>query len=62
MKIKCPKCKKETHWKENPFRPFCSEQCSLIDLGEWMHGNYVIPDESSNGEEKGDEQKEALDF
>lgn len=27
----------------NPWRPFCSERCKLIDLGEWATGNYRIP-------------------
>jgi uncharacterized protein len=27
----------------NPFRPFCSERCKLIDLGRWAGGEYRIP-------------------
>lgn len=42
MKIKCPYCKKDTTWEENPHRPFCSERCKLIDLGKWASGDYVI--------------------
>lgn len=46
MKIKCPNCKKETLYSEtNPFRPFCSERCKLIDLGDWADGNHSIPAE-----------------
>ncbi len=34
--IACPHCKKTIVWSEKfPFRPFCSERCKLIDLGEW---------------------------
>jgi endogenous inhibitor of DNA gyrase (YacG/DUF329 family) len=30
-------------WNEtNRFKPFCSEQCKLIDLGEWASASYVI--------------------
>ncbi len=42
---KCPVCKKETAWGDNPFRPFCSERCRLIDLGKWAAEEYRIPDE-----------------
>jgi endogenous inhibitor of DNA gyrase (YacG/DUF329 family) len=44
-KIKCPICKKETQWDDNPFRPFCSERCRLIDLGKWASEDYRIPGE-----------------
>ncbi|NIQ39036.1 MAG: DNA gyrase inhibitor YacG [Proteobacteria bacterium] len=43
MKVVCPICKRETHWRRNPTRPFCSERCKLIDLGSWIGGEYVIP-------------------
>jgi endogenous inhibitor of DNA gyrase (YacG/DUF329 family) len=29
---------------ENPYRPFCSERCKLIDLGQWAAESYRIPD------------------
>ena len=36
MKVKCPTCGKEIEYSSaNPWRPFCSERCKLIDLGEW---------------------------
>ena len=35
-KMVCPQCKKTTvSGKGNKYRPFCSERCKLIDLGEW---------------------------
>jgi hypothetical protein len=43
MKIICPVCKNITTWEENPFRPFCSERCKLIDLGAWASGEYRLP-------------------
>ncbi len=47
MKVKCPLCKTETIYsKENKYRPFCSEKCHLIDLGEWVEGNYAISDKN----------------
>ena len=42
--MKCPICRKETVWEENPFRPFCSERCRMIDLGKWASEEYRIPD------------------
>jgi len=29
--------------KDNPYRPFCSERCKLIDLGMWVGEQYRIP-------------------
>ncbi|GIL17651.1 MAG: DNA gyrase inhibitor YacG [Oligoflexia bacterium] len=44
MKVKCPHCKKETEYSpENPYRPFCSERCRLIDLGMWASEEYRVP-------------------
>jgi uncharacterized protein len=28
---------------ENPYRPFCSDRCRLIDLGEWANEQRRIP-------------------
>lgn len=43
-RIKCPNCGKITEWSEdNPWRPFCSERCKLIDLGEWASEGHRIP-------------------
>jgi uncharacterized protein len=45
-KICCPTCKAPETWRsDNSFKPFCSERCKLIDLGEWAQENYRIPDE-----------------
>ena len=44
--VKCPTCGKPVSWVETEeFRPFCSEQCRLIDLGEWAAGSYAIGSE-----------------
>jgi endogenous inhibitor of DNA gyrase (YacG/DUF329 family) len=47
-KMKCPVCKKEAKWDDNPFRPFCSERCRLIDLGKWALGEYRIEGEKKD--------------
>ncbi|HWU44582.1 MAG TPA: DNA gyrase inhibitor YacG [Bdellovibrio sp.] len=42
--VKCPQCGRFALYSlENPFRPFCSERCRLIDLGEWASESYRIP-------------------
>lgn len=47
QKISCPICgKKNTWYSENTFRPFCSERCKLIDLGEWASETRKIPGDS----------------
>lgn len=46
-KIVCPNCGKKGTWQpNNTFRPFCSERCKLIDLGEWASESRKIPGES----------------
>ena len=40
--IKCPQCNKPVLWQDNPDRPFCSERCRLIDLGQWADESYQI--------------------
>jgi endogenous inhibitor of DNA gyrase (YacG/DUF329 family) len=52
MKVSCPICRKEIDWEDNPFRPFCSERCKLVDLGRWATEAYRIP---SNPEEESEE-------
>lgn len=45
--VTCPHCGKPALYApENPFRPFCSERCRLIDLGAWAKENYRIPEKS----------------
>lgn len=41
--VNCPTCYKEVVWsEENKYRPFCSQRCQLIDLGEWADEKRVI--------------------
>jgi uncharacterized protein len=42
-RVKCPTCRCETDWDNNPHRPFCSDRCQLIDLGGWAEERYRIP-------------------
>ena len=43
LRVKCPTCRHETLWEDNPHRPFCSDRCKLIDLGAWTEERYRIP-------------------
>ena len=43
--VKCPHCGKPASLADNPFRPFCSERCKMIDLGTWANEGYRIPGE-----------------
>lgn len=46
-KVMCPQCgAPKTYRIDNPFRPFCSERCRLMDLGAWASDQYAIPTES----------------
>jgi len=53
--VPCPICGNPALFSpKNPFRPFCSERCKLIDLGEWAKEGYRIPlaeEETEKGED-----------
>lgn len=43
-KVKCPQCGKPVIWETaSKWKPFCSERCKLIDLGDWAAENHRIP-------------------
>lgn len=45
--VACPTCKRNVEWTAaSQWRPFCSERCKLIDLGDWASERNVIPGES----------------
>lgn len=45
--VKCPTCQRAVPWTaEQLFKPFCSERCKLIDLGEWAMEEKRIAGES----------------
>ena len=42
--VSCPRCGTQVPWQaQNRFRPFCSERCKLIDLGDWAMEKYRVP-------------------
>ncbi|MBI1321837.1 DNA gyrase inhibitor YacG [bacterium] len=49
----CPICKKTIRFErlsDQPFFPFCSERCKLVDLGRWIDGSYTISRELNEEE------------
>jgi len=43
--VQCPTCQADVVWQaESRFRPFCSDRCRLIDLGEWASESRRIAD------------------
>ncbi len=57
--VKCPTCGKKVEWSErSPYRPFCSERCRLIDLGEWADESHRIPGRPASWEDMESEDKE----
>jgi uncharacterized protein len=56
MKVKCPRCGKDVDFEHNRFRPFCSERCKLIDLGNWISGRYRIPTAAPDQSEEEDKE------
>lgn len=53
LEVKCPHCHKSVPWAGNPFRPFCSERCRLIDLGCWVDEEYRIAGREAPKEDDG---------
>ena len=44
LSVACPNCGKEVIMNAtSKYRPFCSERCKLIDLGEWAAERHKIP-------------------
>jgi uncharacterized protein len=42
-RVTCPRCKGPALYAaSNPWRPFCSERCSSIDLGAWASEAYRV--------------------
>jgi endogenous inhibitor of DNA gyrase (YacG/DUF329 family) len=55
--VPCPTCGKAVEWSESSrWRPFCSERCRLIDLGDWMSEAHRIAGERPGGESDREEE------
>jgi len=54
--VLCPGCGQYSEYSSNnPWRPFCSERCKLIDMGQWASENYRIPERAPTQQELEDE-------
>lgn len=41
--VRCPRCRKPAHYHEsNPWRPFCSERCKIIDVAAWADEEFRL--------------------
>jgi hypothetical protein len=54
---RCPKCQIEVS-RDNPFLPFCSERCRLLDLGRWLDGDYHVAGEKVDDKQESPEEQE----
>jgi uncharacterized protein len=57
MRIDCPICKRvlPDAAADHPSRPFCSPQCKLADLANWLNEEYRISTPLSGSESEGGE-------
>jgi endogenous inhibitor of DNA gyrase (YacG/DUF329 family) len=57
--LSCPRCGARATWSpENRYRPFCSERCKLIDLGDWATEKFRVPVEEDKDPQEAGEQDE----
>jgi hypothetical protein len=55
-KRECPNCGREIGADDpRTWRPFCSERCRLIDLGDWIEGRHRIRADGSLASDSPDE-------
>lgn len=43
----CPRCGEASRWQDNPYRPFCSERCKMVDFSAWANEDYKVASEDS---------------
>jgi uncharacterized protein len=56
--MRCPICNKPVDASPaNRFRPFCSERCQTIDLGNWASESYKVPGKKLEQHEHPDDLK-----
>lgn len=55
LTVACPYCKKPVVYSTaNPFRPFCSERCKMLDLGAWANEERTVAGNDINIDEDAD--------
>ncbi|AKU91222.1 DNA gyrase inhibitor YacG [Vulgatibacter incomptus] len=49
----CPNCGKPTEGRPaNPYAPFCSRRCRMVDLGRWFGESYRVPGRPEESEDE----------
>ena len=61
LNVKCPTCEKKFNYYESDFRPFCSDKCRLLDLGQSLDESYTVPAHKLSEEEQGELLKVIMD-
>ena len=60
--VSCPRCGAQVEWStENRYRPFCSERCKVIDLGQWASEAYRVPEAPAKDPESDAQQEPGRD-
>jgi endogenous inhibitor of DNA gyrase (YacG/DUF329 family) len=58
--VPCPRCGAPAAFgPENKWRPFCSERCKSIDLGDWASERFRVPTNEGPEDEKNPGDKDA---
>lgn len=52
LTVKCPHCKTSFAYHSSEFRPFCSERCRMVDLGQWLSEGYAVEAQNVTAEER----------
>lgn len=55
VRVTAAKCVRCAAPVQPRFRPFCSQRCADIDLGQWASGNYRVPTSEAAADTGGDE-------
>ena len=43
-RVPCPRCGRSAVFSpDNKWRPFCSEPCKIVDLGDWASERFRVP-------------------
>ena len=50
LNIECPNCKETFNYYSSKARPFCSERCKMVDMGQWLNESYTVPVQKSPDE------------